>query len=140
MPRPPIVKSFLIADSVIHDRISGKWSIIGVFDRVMAPRYPTFHSPLAFYIKFADAEGMYKIRVELRDGDDRRVGQIEGIQLEVKIAGHSVDLGFPAPPLWLEKAGKYQFQLYANDEFLASVPLDAVQVQGPPPPQPPPTA
>ena len=47
MPRPPIVKSFLMADSVIHDRITGKWSIIGIFDRVMASRYPTFHSPLA---------------------------------------------------------------------------------------------
>ena len=138
MPRPPVVKSFLIADSVIHDRITGKWSIIGVFDRVMAARYQTFHSPLAFYLKFADADGMYKIRVELRDADDRRVGLIEGIQLEVKLAGHSVDIGFPAPPLWLERPGKYQFQLYANDEFLASVPLESVQVA--PPPQAPPPA
>jgi hypothetical protein len=140
MPRPPVVKSFLMADSVIHDRITGKWSIIGVFDRVMAQRYPTWHSPLAFYIKFADAEGVYRVKVELRDGDDRRVGLIEGIQLEVKIPGHNVDIGFPAPPLWLERPGKYQFQLYANDEFLASVPLEAVQVQGAPPPQVPPPA
>jgi hypothetical protein len=140
MARPPVVKSFLIADSVIHDRITGKWSIIGVFDRVMAARFPTFHSPLAFYLKLADAEGTYKIRVELRDADDRRVGQIEGIQIEVKQAGHAVDIGFPAPPLWLEKPGKFQFQLFANDEFLASVPLDAVQVQPGPPPQAPPPA
>ena len=136
MPRPPVVKSFLISDSVIHDRITGKWSIIGVFDRVMAPRFPTFHTPLSFYIKLADAEGLYKIKVELRDMDDRRVGLIEGIQLEVKGGGHSVDIGFPAPPLWLEKTGKYQFQLYANDEFLASVPLEVVQVQVPTPPPP----
>ncbi|HVE40573.1 MAG TPA: hypothetical protein VNM14_11830 [Planctomycetota bacterium] len=137
MPRPPVVKSFLIADSVIHDRITGKWSIVGVFDRVMAAGYPTIHQPLAFYIKVADAEGIYKIRVELRDADDRRVGIIEGIQLEVKISGHAVDIGFPAPPLPLERPGKYQFQLYANDEFLASVPLEAVLVQGPPrPPAP----
>ena len=138
MARPPVVKSFLISDSVIHDRITGKWSIVGVFDRVMAARFPTFHSPLAFYLKLADAEGAYKLRVELRDGDDRRVGLIEGIQLDVKVAGHSVDVGFPAPPLWLEKPGKYQFQLFANDEFLASVPLEAVAVQASAPPQPPP--
>ena len=138
MPRPPVVKSFLMADSVIQDRMTGKWSIIGVFDRVMAPRYPTFHSPLAFYIKFADAEGVYKIRMELRDADDRRIGLIEGIQLEAKVAVQSVDIGFPAPPLGLERPGKYQFQLYANDEFLASVPLESVQVA--PPPQAPPPA
>ncbi|MBI3854958.1 MAG: hypothetical protein HY293_04625 [Planctomycetes bacterium] len=136
MARPLVVKSFLIADSVIHDRMTGKWSIIGVFDRITAARFPTFHSPLAFYLKFGDAEGHYRLKVELRDGEDRRVGVIEGIQLEVKIPGQAVDLGFPAPPLWLEKTGKYQFQLFANDEYLASLPLDVIQAQMPAPPAP----
>jgi hypothetical protein len=51
----------------------------------------------------------------------------------VKVAGQSVDSA-SRPPLWLETAGKYQFQLYANDEFLASAPLEVGPGPGPPPP------
>jgi hypothetical protein len=137
MARPPVVKSFLIADTVIQDRLTGKWSVIGVFDRVMAPKFPVFH-PLAFYLKLGDVEGRYAFKVELRDVDDRRVGLIEGIQLEVKVPSQSFEVGFHAPPLPLEKPGKYQFQLYINDEFVASVPLDVLQVQIQPPSVPPP--
>lgn len=137
MARPPVVKSFLIADTVIQDRMTGKWSVIGIFDRVMAPKFPVFH-PLAFYLKLGDVEGRYAFKVELRDGDDRRVGLIEGIQLEVKVPAQTFEVGFHAPPLPLEKTGKYQFQLYVNDDFVASAPLEVVQIQVQGPPQPPP--
>jgi hypothetical protein len=137
MARPPIVKSFLIADTVIHDRIAGKWSIIGIFDRVMAPSFPVIHPTLAFYLKLGDVEGNYKIKVEFRDSTDRRVGLIEGIQIEVKVAAQSFEVGFHAPPLPLERPGKYQFQLYVNGEFAASAPMDVVQLQVQPPPAPP---
>ncbi len=137
MARPPVVKSFLIADTVIHDRIAGKWSIIGVFDRVMAPAFPVIHPTLAFYLKLGDVEGRYTIKVEFRDATDRRVGLIEGIQIDVKIPTHSFEVGFHAPPLPMEKAGKYQFQLYVNDEFVASAPLEVVLIQVQPPALPP---
>jgi hypothetical protein len=138
MARPPVVKSFLIADTVIHDRIAGKWSIIGVFDRVMAASFPVIHPTLAFYLKLGDVEGNYKIKVEFRDATDRRVGLIEGIQIEVKVPSQSFEVGFHAPPLPLERPGKYQFQLYVNEEFVASAPLEVIQVQVQAPPAPPP--
>ena len=140
MARPPVVKSFLIADTVIHDRIAGKWSIIGVFDRVMAPQFPVIHPTLAFYLKLGDVQGKYKIKVEFRDSADARKGLIEGIEIDVKVAAQSFEVGFHAPPLPLEKPGKYQFQLFVNDEFIASAPLDVIQMQMQPPPAPPPPA
>lgn len=139
MARPPVVKSFLIADTVIQDRMTGKWSIIGVFDRIMTGAFPVFQ-PLALYIKMGDTQGRYRIKVELRDANDRQVAVIEGNEIEVKAPIQTVELGLRMPPIPLERAGKLQFQLHVNNEFIASAPLEVLQVQmPPPPPQPPPS-
>jgi len=135
--RPPIVKSFLIADAVLQDRLTGKWSIIGVFDRVMAPSFPVVHPTVALYLRLSDAQGKYKIRVEFRDDADRRVGLFEGIEIEVKDAGQAIEVGLPTHMLPLEKPGKYQFQLFINDEFLSSAELTVIQIPAPTRPAPP---
>lgn len=137
MARPPIVKSFIISDTVLQDRLTGKWSIIGVFDRVMAPSFPVVHPTVALYLRLADAQGKYKIRVEFRDDSDRRVGLFEGIELDVKDAAQAIEVGLPTHMLPLEKPGKYQFQLYINDEYSSSAELTVIQMPAPPrPPSP----
>jgi len=136
--RPPIVKSFIIADTVIQDRLTGKWSIIGVFDRVMAPSFPVVHPTVALYLRLSDAQGRYRMRVEFRDASDRRVGLFEGIEIEVKDPAQAIEVGLPTHMLPLEKPGKYQFQLFINDEFAASAELTVIQIPIPPQQQPPP--
>lgn len=138
MARPPIVKSFIIADAVLQDRLTGKWSIIGVFDRVMAPSFPVVHPTVALYLRLSDAQGKYKMRVEFRDSTDRRVGLFEGIEMDVKDPAQAIEVGLPTHMLPLEKPGKYQFQLYINDEYAASAELTVVQIPVPPPPPLPP--
>jgi len=134
MARPPVVKSFLIADVVIQDRMTGKWSVIGVFDRILSPAYPVIHPSVAFYVKMGDLQGRYRIKVEFRDETDKKVGVIEGPPIDVKEVAQSFELGIGLANVKLERPGKYQFQLFVNDEFIASAPLDVVQVQVPPPP------
>ena len=138
MARPPVVKSFLIADVVIQDRMTGKWSVIGVFDRILSPAFPVVHPAVAFYVKMGDMQGRYKIKVEFRDDKDNRIGLIEGPPIEVKDSAQSFELGIGLANVKLDRPGKYQFQLTVNEEFVASAPLDVVQVQvQPPPPAPP---
>jgi hypothetical protein len=136
--RPLIVKSFIIADAVIQDRLTGKWSIIGVFDRVMAPSFPVVHPTVALYLRLSDAQGRYRLRVEFRDASDRRVGLFEGIEMEVKDPTQAIEVGLPTHMLPLEKPGKYQFQLFINDEYAASAELSVIQISVPP--QTPPAA
>lgn len=137
MPRPPVIKSFLIADQVLQDRLTGKWSVIGIFDRVLAPKYPVMHPTVAIYLKLGDAQGRYRMRVEFRDADDRRVGAFEGVELDVTERTGDVEVGLPTHMLPVEKPGRYQFQLYINDEYAASAELHAVLMEKPPvPPAP----
>lgn len=125
MARPPVVQSFLVADAVIQDRATGKWSVIGIFDRLLAPSFPCVHPSLAVYARLADAQGTYAVRIEFRDSEDRCVASIDGIRVEVPDRTRTVDFGVVARGLRLERPGLYHFQLYLNGEFAASVPLEA---------------
>lgn len=131
MPAAPVVKAFLISDSVIQDRTTGKYSVIGIFDRIYSPNFPCMHPTVAVYIRLADAFGRYRGRIEFRDAQDQVISSYDGIELEVKERGHVVEFGFTTQMLPLQKPGKYQFQLYFNGEYAASAPLEAVQVEPP---------
>src|SRR5262245_28225048 len=109
MARPPVITSFLIADSVIQDRLTGKWSVIGIFDRILAPAFPVVHPSVAFYVKMRDLQGRYRIKVEVRDVADKRVGVIEGPPIDVKDPAQAFELGIGLANVPLERPGKYQF-------------------------------
>ncbi len=134
MPPTPLIKSFLVADSVIQDRATGKWTVVGVFDHIYAPQFPCYHPSLGVYLKLADALGRYRVRIEFRDEQDRCVSTFEGLDIDVTDRGKCVDFGVNTHMLPLERPGKYRFQLYLGDEHIADVPLQVMKL----PPKPPP--
>lgn len=132
----PVVKAFLVADGVIQDRATGKWSVIGVFDQIYAAAFPCFHPIVAIYVKLSDALGRYKVRVEFRDAEDAAVSVFEGIEFEVADRTKAVEFGVTTQHLPLKKEGRYQFQLYLNGEYASAATLDVLQIK-PQPPAPP---
>jgi hypothetical protein len=132
----PVVKAFLVADAVIQDRATGKWSVIGVFDQIYAAGFPCFHPSVAIYAKLADAHGRYKVRVEFRDADDAILATFEGMELQVADATKAVEFGVTTQHLPLKRPGRYEFQLYLNGEWAAATMLEVFQIKGPPAPGP----
>lgn len=129
MARIPEVKAFLIADSVIQEKMTNKWSLIGVFDRVAAPSFPTARPSLGIYVKLADARGKYKIALEFRDAQDRTLNRLEGIEIAVPASASTVDFGLQTFNLPIPTPGKYHFVLYINDEIAQMVPVEAVVME-----------
>lgn len=122
-PVKPVIKSFLIADTVIQEQVTNKWSAVGIFDRIYSIKFPTRHHSLSLYICLTDAEGEYNIRVEFCDEENRKLALFEGIKLEVPSRLQSVDFGIQTRDLPIPKAGKYFFELYFNDQSVGSYPL-----------------
>ena len=120
MAYKPKIDTFLIADNVIQEKGSNKWSVIGIFSQVFSNKFPCFHSSMALYIKISDAEGEYDIRVEFTDADEKKLSVFEGIKLKVDSKLNSVDLGIRTQNLMIPKPGKYHFSLYFNNEFCES--------------------
>ncbi len=128
IPVKPKINSFLIADMVIQDKATNKWSAIGIFDRIMASNFPCMHPNLALYIRLSDAEGKYDIRVEFCDTENRKLAVFEGITLTIPSRLHHPDLGIKTLSLPIPKPGKYYFDLYFNGELAESLPLDVEEI------------
>lgn len=128
MPVKPHIKSFLIADTVIQEKVTNKWSAIGIFDRIYAKSFPCIHPSLALYIRLSDAEGDYEIRVEFCDASGRKLAIFEGIRLSVTSRLLAPDFGIQTRALPIPAPGKYTFNLYFNNEFVQGLTLEVEQI------------
>src|SRR5713101_4619369 len=59
----PYVTAILLCDQVIEDAITKKPTLVGLFDRVDFATFPRTIS-MAFFVRFTDAEGIYRFVIE----------------------------------------------------------------------------
>ncbi len=133
MPRLPRIQAVLIADQVLQEKGSNKWSVIGVFDRIYAHSFPVLHHTMGIYVRLTDAEGGYDVKLELQDALDRTIAVFGGIRLQVLDPKYSVDFGVQTRNLILTGPGKHLIRVYLNADLVDQVPLEVVlQPQGGP--------
>ena len=104
--RTPELKSFLVADRVIQEKGTDKWSVIGVFDRIWGSKFPLVHPSLGIFVKVADVEGDHPVVIDLRDTEDKLVGKFEGMGVKVEGSPQVVAFGVQTFNLAIPKAGR----------------------------------
>ena len=128
----PSLNAMLLCDLTIREHGSGKISLIGVFENISAARFPVVHRALSVYAKLTDAEGDYTIRLELVRLEDSHVvaqGTLKATFADRMTPG---ELIFNLENLGLEKPGRYEFRLYADERFVAGKTFTVIQ-SGPAP-------
>jgi hypothetical protein len=125
-PQPNLI-SFLLCDSVIQDRHTGKWSAIGIFDKILSKKFPVFHANMAIYVRLTDVEGKYDIRVEFINQNNDKLSIFNGIGFEVLKRQKTLDFGIPLRNLLIPNEGKYNIDLYFNNSFTKSYPLEVIK-------------
>ena len=63
----PILKAMLLCDHTIVEEGTRKRTLIGLFDRIHAPKYPVMHAALSVYVQFREIEGVFDFTLELYD-------------------------------------------------------------------------
>ena len=122
----PNVLAMLVCDQVIAEQGTGKKSLIGIFDNIFAIAFPT-QARLAVYVKLADAHGKYKIRVRLvKLKDETAVADINA-DADIPDPTSPTELAINLVGIGLPEAGKYEFQLWANEVYLHRITLNAIQ-------------
>jgi len=123
----PSLNAMLLCDLTIREHGSGKISLIGVFENISAARFPVVHRALSVYAKLTDAEGDYTIRLELVRLEDSHVvaqGTLKATFADRMTPG---ELIFNLENLGLEKPGRYEFRLYADERFVAGKSFTVIQ-------------
>ena len=124
----PYLLAILVCDSGTVDLNSGKKTLVGIFDRVWAKRFPTSRW-LSVYFKLSDAQGDYQFKVQyaqVKSGNILAEVQMQDA-LTIKSRLDIFDLLISYPKaLPIPEAGQYEFRLYANDMFLGRIAVNAV--------------
>jgi len=134
-PPKPILNAMLICDQTIREELTGKISVIGIFGAIQSSRFPVYHHSLSIYANLGDAQGSYRLRLELLRADTMQaIGRAE-TTVEVRDRMLPAEFVFDLRQLVFDRPGRYQFELYANDESVGSrsfqVLLDAIPWRAP---------
>ena len=133
-PRPMSV-AFILCDQVIRDSASGKWSAIGIFDRILcAGPFPSVQPHIGVYFRITDAEGDYPITIDvgrLTDEGYEVVTRTDNVRIKVKDRMVQADFGINLQGVTFPEPGRYQMRLLANGELIGEWPLN-VSLKGTP--------
>lgn len=125
----------LLADAATIDA-SGKLNILGIFDRLSAPAFPTRHPRLSLVLRFAAGVheiGRHRVGITLRAPDGKEVMRIDG-EMNLSAGPGAVAGGVSVPHilnmdgLVFPIAGKYAFDVRVDGAHHVSI---ALTVDGP---------
>ena len=120
----PLLVAALVCDVAVADPNSGKKNLIGVFDRVNARAFPIEQS-FSVYFKFTGAEGRYNFDVRYVQVKANRLLAEAEEQIEVSDRLLSQAIHMKPVPLLVPEEGRYEFQIWANGNFLGATFFDA---------------
>jgi len=103
---------------VIEDKATNKKTLVGAFTDIWTPDFPCTHPSLSIYFCMTDAEGDYDIALRLVHSDSGDLLAEGGLSVKITDMLSINDFGISLPMAVFPKAGRYEFQLYANKEFL----------------------
>lgn len=129
----PALNAMLICDQALVEEATAKSTLIGVFETVSAFQFPARHGPLCVYAKLTDAEGDYRIRLELVRLEDLSPIGRGRFTATFHNRMHASELIFQLYGLAFPEPGRYEFRLFANDRWVGSKTLNVVRAPEPKP-------
>ena len=129
---PPSVQAFLVCDCVIEDSLTKKKSLIGLFSHLQSVTFPFQHHQLGLYFCITDAEGTYRVEIDLMFvNTDQLVCRASLPDIVIGDRLQISDFGINIPALLFPAPGRYEFRLRMNGRMIAQKDFHVVQVSAP---------
>ena len=134
---PPDVLSLIVCDQIITDRMTAKHSLIGMFSRVHARRFPAAHPQLCVFASLTEGHGEVELTIRIVDANEARAPIVEGKgKVQFKDPRAIAHLALQFHGLTFPQPDGYRVQLWAGGGLLREARLDLIKVE-PRPPKPP---
>jgi hypothetical protein len=145
----PDVLSLIVCDQIITDRLTGKQSLIGMFSRIHAARFPASQPQLCVHVSLTEGRGKTPVMIRIVDSDEARAPVVQGQgTVDFKNPRAIANLSLQFYGLRFPEPGEYRVQILCGGTLLREARLELVQAkkrgsreQGSPgPPEEPPLA
>jgi hypothetical protein len=107
MLETPMGLSLLICDTVIEDKLTGKKSLVGLFDRVHAQRLPCVHPAMAVFVSVTGGRGEYPCEIVCKHQDGETLAFDAKGKVNLRDPRQVVDLVFRLSGVRFPKDGLY---------------------------------
>jgi hypothetical protein len=136
MASTPSIKAILICDQIIHELGTNKKSLIGIFEDIHMLKFPSTHPRIGVYVNLTDAHGEYAIEVRMLGTDRKEIARVPPQTVRIDNPLKTCELALQMQNTPFKEPGKYEFQIFANGELLATKGFNVRQAklqQKPPP-------
>jgi hypothetical protein len=115
-------RAFLLADAVLYDQISGKWTLVGISGSCRVAGFPSLCPKFSVFSAVSNIGGFLVGTFQVLDPDMQLVGEAE---TPVSFARRCDSPDFIAifSGLILKKAGAYTVQFLLNNEVVSTTRL-----------------
>jgi len=112
---PPTCKAILLCDAVIIDALTGKVSLIGIFENFNVRSMPGRTVPAQIFLQLTNALGKYAVKIEVHDlAEDVIIARAEGLEIEFKDRLQKTNAWLLLPPLPIKHEGVYDLVVFGG--------------------------
>ena len=108
----PRCMALLVCNDVIEDKRTNNKTLVGLFNRITAPRLPTKHPRLYIFISITDFSGTAPLAVRI-SSPSKEVMTLNG-ELKCEDAAAVADIVLELQALPLEEPGRYHIELIVS--------------------------
>ena len=134
----PMGLALQVCDTIIEDKLTGKKSLIGLFDRVQTAKIPCVHPSMCVFVSMTGGRGQYPCEVICRHTDNETVAFSAKGNVALRDPRQVVDLVFRLNGVRFPKPDVYWLHFLADGVPIMMRPM-VVQMQETPAPDGPKT-
>jgi|ERR1051325_5608278 hypothetical protein len=120
---------------------SGKLSVLGAFDTIMAQKFPVTHNHCSLALRALchdTDEGKHKFEIKLIDSDGRNILPKLELETQMRLGDEmffaSQNIVVHLNSLRFDKPGQYSIDVYFDNAIVSRVPLQVIKFTPPPTP------
>jgi len=124
-PRPKYL-AMLLCDYVIRDGETNNKSLIGIFNRIIAGKFPVRHDRMHVFVALSDGRGEYATRLQVRGPANEIVFSTDG-KITIPDPLAVAEINFQIRGLMIPKPGRYFVEFLCDGELLVDRAFDAAE-------------
>ncbi|MBN1919496.1 MAG: hypothetical protein JW889_16485 [Verrucomicrobia bacterium] len=120
--------AFIICDSIIEDRETGKKTLVGIFNRVNAKTFPVRHPALSVFVSLTEGRGRCQAQLQcVKSSEGNPILEVEG-PVEFQSPNAVVELGFNIRGITFPEPGLYEFQFLCDGVLVGNRPFEVLKL------------
>jgi hypothetical protein len=127
--------AIVVCDQIIEDKLTGKKSLIGIFNQIGTQNFPCRHPQVCVFVSLTEGRGQCAARLRIiHDESNHIVAEVNGT-IEFSDVHVVVELNFNLVGLVFPQPGTYSIEFYCDDALVLERRFNVTHVkpaQGPP--------